>query len=63
MKYCVKRYWSICDSVDVEANSVTEAIAIAHEMPVENTKAEFVPDSMNTDPDSEVWPLVAGGDS
>ena len=61
MKYCVKRYWSICDSVDVEANSVSEAIDVAHELPVDSAKADFVPGSMNTNPDAEVWPLAAGG--
>lgn len=63
MKYVVKRYWELCDSVEVNANSVSEAIATAHEMPVDNARASFVPDSMNTDPDSEVWPLAEGGAS
>ena len=61
MKYIVRRYWSVCDSVEVEANSVSEAIDVAHELPVDNAKAEFVPNSMNTNPDAEVWPLAAGG--
>ena len=58
MKFTVKRYWSICDSVDVEANSVSEAIDIAHEMPVDSAKAEYVPDSMNSDPTCDVQPLI-----
>lgn len=61
MKYIVKRYWELCDTVEVVANSVSKAIELAHEMPTDNTKAAFVPDSMNTDPDAEVWPVPAGG--
>lgn len=61
MKYVVKRYWSVCDSVDVNANSVSEAIATAHEMPADSAKAEFVTDSMNTDPEADVWPIPARG--
>ena len=63
MKFAVKRNWSVCDSVVVEANSVSEAVDIAHEMPVDTTKAEFVPDSMNSDPTCDVQPLLAGGAS
>lgn len=55
MKYVVKRYWELFDSVEVEADSEAQAIARAHEMPTDNGRAHFVPDSMNTDPDSEVW--------
>lgn len=61
MRFAVKRYWSLCDSVDVEANSPSEAIDIAHEMPVDSTEAEFVPDSMNSDPTCDVQPLITGG--
>lgn len=63
MKYVVKRYWELCDTVEVVANSVSKAIELAHELPTDNAKAEYVPDSMNTDPDSEVWPIPAGGDA
>ncbi len=61
MKYLVKRYWELCDSVAVNADSVAEAISRAHELPTDNTRAAFVPDSMNTDPDAEVWPLPDEG--
>ena len=44
-------------------HSVSNAIELAHELPTNNAKAEYVPDSMNTDPDSEVWPVATGGDS
>jgi hypothetical protein len=56
--FAVKRYWSVCDSVNVKANSVFEAIGIAHELPVDNAQAEFVPDSMNSDPLCDVQPLL-----
>ena len=61
MKFAVKRYWSVCDSVEVEADSAVEAIDIAHGMPVDSAKAEFVPDSMNSDPSDDVQPLISGG--
>ena len=54
MKYEVKRYWSVCDAVVVEADSITAAIDRAHALPVDIARAEFVPDSMNTDPACEV---------
>ena len=58
MKYSVKRYWELCDEVEVEANSVGEAIDAAHAMPVDNTQAEFVPDSMNSDSFVDVQTLT-----
>jgi len=54
VKFTVKRYWEVCDSVDVEADSASEAVAIAHEMPLANAKAEYVPDSLNSDLDCDV---------
>jgi hypothetical protein len=61
MRYAVKRYWEVCDSVEVEASSVGEAIDIAHAMPVDSAKAEFVPDSLNSDSFSDVQFLTADG--
>ena len=58
MKYCVKRYWQACDSVTVDANCVDEAIRIAHERPFDVTNSQCIPDSLNTDPDADVYPLV-----
>ncbi len=58
MKFSVKRYWEVCDSVDVEANSPSEAIDTAHELPVDSATAEFVPDSMNSDPFNDVQPAI-----
>jgi hypothetical protein len=60
MKYAVKRYWEVCDSVEVEASSVGEAIDTAHAMPVDSTKAEFVPDSINSDSFCDVQSLNTG---
>lgn len=54
MKFEVKRYWDVCDTVEVEADDVSEAIAIAHELPIDNTRAEYVPDSLNSDPECDV---------
>ena len=61
MKYVVKRYWELCDSVEVNASSVSEAIDLAHGLPVDNSKAKFVPDSMNSDPSADVQSLTTGG--
>lgn len=60
MKYCVKRYWEVCDSVEVDAGSAQEAIERAHEMTADNAKAEFVPDSMNSFPDDDVQLIESG---
>lgn len=61
MKFEVKRYWSVCDTVVVEADSITAAIDCAYQLPVDVAKSEFVPDSMNTDPKCEVKPLASEG--
>lgn len=57
MRFTVKRYWSLCDTVQVQADDVDKAIAAAHALPLDNTNARYVPDSINSDPDSEVWSL------
>jgi hypothetical protein len=61
VRFAVRRYWSVYDSVEVEANSVDEAIDIAHAMPVDNAKAEFVSGSINSDPSDDVQSLITGG--
>ena len=60
MKYAVKRYWELCDTVLVDANSVGEAVETAHALPLNTTQAEYVTDSMNTDTFVDVQELVAG---
>ena len=61
MRFAVKRYWEVCETVEVDANSPGEAIDSAHALPVDNAKAEFVPDSMNTDSFCDVQPVNIGG--
>lgn len=65
MKYVVKRYWEVCDSFEVDADSPSQAIELAHALPVDNVRAVFVPDSMNSDSETDVQPLVPArqGDS
>ncbi len=59
MKYAVKRYWQLCDEVEVEAQSVDQAIDLAHAMPLPKTRGEFVMDSLNSDPGADVQRLLA----
>jgi len=61
VKFAVRRYWSVYDSVEVEADSVDEAMDVAHAMPVDHAKAEFVSGSMNSDPSDDVQSLITGG--
>lgn len=51
-KFYVKRYWEVSDEVEVEANSIDEAIEKAHEMDL--TKGQYVDDSINSDPEVDV---------
>ena len=60
MRFAVKRYWEICDEVEVEADSADKAIEAAHALPLDHTKAEYVPDSINSDPDTDVAQLTGG---
>jgi hypothetical protein len=57
MKFAVKRYWEVCDRVEVEADSAEEAIALAHDEPLDAAKAEYVSDSLQSDPECDVQPL------
>jgi phage FluMu protein Com len=52
-RYRVKRYWEVCDSVEVIADSVGKAIIKAHALPL-SKKPEFVPDSIDSDPNVDV---------
>lgn len=61
MRFAVKRYWELCDTVHVDADGVDKAIEAAHALPLDNTKAAYVPDSINSDPDEEVWSLEGAG--
>jgi hypothetical protein len=57
MTFLVKRYWEVCDAVRVTANDVATAIATAHELPLNHATAEYVPDSLNSDPETDVQEL------
>ena len=59
MRYAVKRYWELSDEVEVEASSVDEAIGRAHDLPLDESKGDYVPDSLNSDPEADVQPLNA----
>lgn len=63
MKYVVKRYWQVCDAVEVEANSIDDAIELAHETPLDNALADYVLGSLNSDPSEDVRPLAQRGSS
>jgi hypothetical protein len=55
--FAVKRYWEMSDTVYVPATTVDAAILAAHNLPLNIAKAEYVPDSMNSDRESDVHPL------
>lgn len=55
-KYSVKRYWEMCDEVIVEAKSSGAAILKAHELPL--TDGEYVPDSINSDSETDVRNVI-----
>lgn len=53
MKYRVKRYWEVSDTVEVEANSVDEAVSAAINADL-TSSPRYVPDSINVDQDIDV---------
>lgn len=57
-RFAVKRYWEVCDIVHVPAASAEAAIKAAHALPLNNEAARYVPDSINSDPDTDVYPLT-----
>ena len=36
MKFAVTRHWEMCDTVEVEADSIWDAIEAAHKKPLDN---------------------------
>lgn len=56
-KYIVKRYWEVCDSVEVDAISSDDAVNKACDLPLSDNP-EYVPDSMNVDEDIDVIELT-----
>jgi hypothetical protein len=63
MKFAVKRYWQLCDCVEVEADTPDRAIEIAHEMPLDETRGDYVSGSLNSDPSADVELLAGKGAS
>jgi hypothetical protein len=61
MKYAVKRYWQLCDSVEVEADTPDQAIERAHALPLDESRGDYVLGSLNSDPAEDVRPLLNGG--
>ena len=59
-KYRIKRYWTMCDTVEVEAQSVDKAICQAHALSAHGALAEYVPDSINSDPETDVEIITKG---
>lgn len=53
MIFVVKRYWEVCDEVQVSAKDKDEAIKKAHDLDL-STTPEYVPDSINSDPETDV---------
>lgn len=53
-KYKVRRYWAMCDTVKVEAASIGQAIEKANAQGINAAKAEYVPDSISSDPQADV---------
>ena len=58
MKYAVTRHWAVCDTVEVEADSPWDAIEAAHAKPLDNAKAAYLPDSINSDSSCDVRRLA-----
>ena len=52
-KYEVNRFWEMWDRVTVEAESPTDAIQKAHQLPLSD-KAEYVADSISSHPKVDV---------
>jgi len=62
VKFTVKRYWQLCDEVEVEGRTRDEAIDIAHQMPLDESRGSYVSGSLNSDPDQDVAPILEKAD-
>jgi len=60
VRFKVKRYWEVCDEVEVEADDGAKAIEAAHALPLAAAKTHNVPDSLNSDLDADVFQLTGG---
>jgi hypothetical protein len=59
MRFRVKRYWEMCDEVDVDAVSEHRALEVAHALPLDINKAQYVSDSLSSDPNTDVQIIPA----
>jgi hypothetical protein len=59
MRFRVKRYWEMCDEVDVDAASAEAALEVAHALPLSDTAAQYVSDSLTSDPETDVQLIPA----
>ena len=50
MRYKVKRYWTMCDEVELDVASSEEAVLKAHDLPLPESGGDYVPDSMSVAP-------------
>ena len=63
MKYRVRRYWQLCDKVEVEADSVDGAIERAHDLPLDNPRANYVLGSLESDSCDDVMVISERGET
>ena len=63
MRFGVKRYWQMCDRVEVEAETPDQAIEQAHKMPLDESRGDFVLGSLNSDSLFDVEPVTEGSAS
>ena len=60
MKYAVKRYWEVCDTVEVEANEGDIAAIVQQACELDLTHGEYVRGSMNVDEDLDIQEITGG---
>lgn len=54
MKYRCKVYWEMCGKVEVEADTPEQAAEKAMASPLPKENQDYVPDSINCDPETDV---------
>ncbi len=57
IKYRVKRYWELCDEVEVEVVEGEESLVAEKAMELPLTEGRYVPDSINVDEELDVIKL------
>ena len=58
MKFAVKRYWQLCDRVEVDATTRDEAIDTAHKLELDESRGTYVLGSLNSDPEEDIEPIT-----